>query len=427
MGWMDRLLGSRRPSGPAPRADAADVLDLTDPRIQEFLRGGGVVSSSGEIITPDITLRIATAYRCVDIIAGAIATLPLDLIRRVDSRTREDADDHPLFQILRVKPNPWQTPSEFKRLMMMSVLLRGNGYALINRMGKKIISLLPLTGSMAVVQNTDLTLSYTYTKRGGSQVPIDPENLVHFRGITLDGVHGISVIQYAAQSLGLASVTDKHASRVFRNGASVGAAITSDKPLQQAQREQLRESLDRHRGADQEDSYKELILEGYKYEKIGMTSVDAQLLQIKELNQYEVAMFFGVPPYMLGLTSKATSWGTGIEQQGIGFVQYTLMGWLTMFQEVVKRDLLGDDDPNIVCRINPAGLVRGDMKSRYAGYATARQWGWMSVNDVREKEDMNPVPNGDTYYEPINMQPIGTGQDGTNPADPSDPGKESDD
>lgn len=426
MGLFDRFMRSWRPPGIAPRADAADVLDLTDPLIQEFLRFGGVVSASGEIITPEVTLKIATAYRCVAIISGAIATLPLDLIRRVDARTREEADDHPLFQILRVKPNAWQTPAEFKRLMMVSVLLRGNGYALKVRSLGKIIALHPLVGAMAVHQNDDLTLSYTYTMRSGAQVQIDPASLVHFRGLSLDGVHGLSVIQYAAQTLGLASVTNKHASKVFKNGASVNAAITSDKPITPAQREQLRESLDRFRGADQEDSYKELILECYKYEKIGMTSVDSQLLQIKELNQYEVAMFFGVPPYMLGLTSKATSWGAGIEQQGIGFVQYTLMDWMTMFQEVVKRDLL-PDDPKIVCRINPAGLVRGDMKSRYAGYAVGRQWGWLSPNDVREKEDMNPIANGDTYYEPINMQPIGTGKDTSSEADPADPGKESED
>lgn len=426
MGWMDRLLGSGRPSGPAPRANAADVLDLSDSRIQEFLRFGGVVSASGEIVTPEVALKIATAYRCMDIISGALATMPLNLIRRVDARTREEADDHPLFPVLCVKPNAWQTPSEFKRLMIMNVLLRGNGYALKVRSRGQVTALNPLIGAMTVHQNDDLTLSYTYTVRNGGQIPIDPANLVHFRGLSLDGVHGLSVIQYGAQALGLASVTDKHTSRLFRNGAKISAAITSDKPRTPAQRDQLKESLDRFRGADQEDSYKELILEGYEYEKIGMSSVDAQLLQLKELNQYEVAMFFGVPPYMLGLTSKATSWGAGIEQQGIGFVQYTLNKWLVMYQEVIGRDLLGDD-PKVVCRLDPAGLLKGDMKSRYAGFAIGRQWGWLSPNDIREKEDMNPIENGDTYYEPINMQPIGTGNDKSSDGDPTDPGKESDD
>jgi HK97 family phage portal protein len=136
-----------------------------------------------------------------------------------------------------------------------------------------------------------------------------------------------------------------------------------------------------------------------------MSSVDAQLLQIMELTQYDIAMRFGVPPHMIGLTSKTTSWGSGIEQMGIGFITYTLQRYLTMWQDSIRRDLLGQEDPTLYVRFNPAGLVRGDIKTRYLAYAVGRQWGWLSANDIRAWEDMNPIDGqgGDVYLQAVNM------------------------
>jgi phage portal protein BeeE len=173
MGILD-LFRSKSAAVSAPRADAQtlETFDLTDPRLLDFMRGRYISSESGAVITPESAMRVATAYRCESIITDAVATLPMDLKRRISDR-RKDASNSSLWKVLRKKPNPWQTPSEFKRLMQSCVLLRGNGYALIVRSFGEVTGLIPLIGAMEVKQNADLSLSYFYTRPGdGVVVPI---------------------------------------------------------------------------------------------------------------------------------------------------------------------------------------------------------------------------------------------------------------
>ena len=407
------LLRSITPKGGAvskPRnsGDIGETIDLTDPRLVEFLRGA-LTSESGAIFTPEGAMRVTTAYRCANILSSAVKSMPLDFKRRVDPRTRVDADDHPLWPVLQVKPNNWQTPSEFKSMMQLGVLLRGNGYALKVRSLGRIIALIPLMpGCVDCRQNADLSLTYKYTSpRTGLSLDLTQQDIFHLRGMSLDGIRGISVVGHAAEELGLSIQAAKYASKIFKNGAVPGGVLKHPKSLADDEILRLKESLEEFRGAD--NAQKLLLLEdGMAYERIAMTSVDAQLLQIMELTQYDIAMRFGVPPHMIGLTSKTTSWGSGIEQIGSAFVAYTLQDYLTMWAESIRRDLLGDSDPTIYVRFNPAGLIRGDIKTRYAAYAVGRQWGWLSVNDIREKEDMDPIEGGDVYLQPTNMVPAGS-------------------
>ncbi|MCW2195045.1 HK97 family phage portal protein [Bradyrhizobium elkanii] len=406
------LLKSLSPRGVAPAApraagDVGESIDLTDPRLVEFLRGG-LTSESGAMFTPEGAMRVTTAYRCANILASAVKSMPLDFKRRVDPKKRIDADDHPLWNVLQVKPNSWQTPSEFKSMMQLSVLLRGNGYALKVRSLGKIKSLIPLMpGSVQVSQNADLSLKYVYTSKAGGTVDLTQDDIFHLRGMSIDGVRGLSVIGYAAEEIGLSIQAQKYAAKIFKNGAVPGGVLKHPKSLTDPEVARLKASLEEFRGAD--NAQKLLLLEdGLEYARIAMTSVDAQLLQIMELTQYDIAMRFGVPPHLIGLTSKTTSWGSGIEQIGSAFVAYTLQDYLTMWAESIRRDLLGDADPTVYVRFNPAGLIRGDIKTRYAAYAVGRQWGWLSVNDIREKEDMDPVEGGDIYLQPTNMVPAGS-------------------
>jgi HK97 family phage portal protein len=405
MGILD-LFRSKSAAVSAPRADAQtlETFDLTDPRLLDFMRGRYISSESGAVITPESAMRVATAYRCESIITDAVATLPMDLKRRISDR-RKDASNSSLWKVLRKKPNPWQTPSEFKRLMQSCVLLRGNGYALIVRSFGEVTGLIPLIGAMEVKQNADLSLSYFYTRPGdGVVVPIPQQDMFHLRGKSMNGITGMSVIGYARESLGLSIQSEKHAAKMFKNGTSIAGVIQHPKNIGETEIERLHAELEKFRGS--ENAYKNLVLEnGMTYNKIDLSAVDLQFIQNREMTQTEVAMFFGVPPFMLGLTNKTTSWGAGIEQQGIGFVAYTLQPWLTMWQEAIERDLIPDSEPRMYCRINPAGLIRGDIKTRYAAYAVGRMWGWLSANDVREKEDMDDIEDGDIYIVPANEVP----------------------
>lgn len=422
MGLIDlfRRKNNRSVASEPQNATVITTLSLTDPNLAAFLKGDGFSSSSGEPITPQTALKVAVVYRCVNIITGAVGSLPMDLKRRIDANTREDASDHALWPVLKRRPNAWQTPHEFKKLLQTCVLLRGNGYALIQRSRGEVKALYPLVGQMEVTQGDDLALKYTYTRKNGTQIVIPQRDILHLRGMSLDGVTGLSVLGYARESLGLSLTTTRHAGKLFKNRTSVGGTLSTPQKVDDTQIARLKSRLEEFRSADGDDVYKDLILEdGMKYDKVGMSSVDAQFIQTREMTAFELAMFFGVPPHMLGLTTKTTSWGSGIEQQSLGFVAYTLQDHLTMWGESIGRDLLTDSDIDIYARINPSGLIRGDIKTRYWAYATGRQWGWLSANDVRAKEDDNPIGDeGNIYLQPSNMIDAGapppdqTAQDG---------------
>lgn len=389
--------------GQGPRADNGPLqtIDLTDPSLAQFMRGELAGTEAGAVITPSTALKVATAYRCVAIISSAVKTLPIDL-KRLKNGKRTDADDTAIWNVLRRRPNPLHTPSEFKQLMQVNVLLRGNGYALIERQFGEVTALYPLTGQMRVTQNKDLSLNYLYTRLDGTQLQFKQEDIFHLRGLSMDGIVGMSVISYARESLGLSIQSEKHAAKMFKNGTSIAGVIEAPKTISPEEVERLQAQLEAFRGA--ENAHKNLILEsGLKYNKIDLSAVDLQFIQNREMTQTEIAMFFGVPPHMLGLTNKVTSWGAGIEQQGIGFVTYTLQDHLTMWEETITRDLIPDNEPNMYCRLNPAGLVKGDMKTRYLSHAVGRQWGWLSANDVRSAEDMDAIKGGDVYLQAVNM------------------------
>jgi HK97 family phage portal protein len=413
MGFFDRLFGEKvaAPRGPGPRASVIgeDVtFELTDPRLAELLRGGQM-SAAGVPITPETALKNAAAYRCVNLIAGSIGSLPWNIKTIVAPNETADAVDHPLWPLLKIRPNPWQTPQEFKKLMQMHVLLRGNGYALKVKSRGATKMVIPLIGEMRVTQNDDFTLNYEYHSPRGMVSQLTQDDVFHLRGPSLNGIIGVSALTYARESLGLGVTMDRHAGRLFRNRAALGGKLTSTAQLDETQRQDLKAALDKFRGSDAEETHKDLILEGgLDYTPIGMTSVDAQFIQTKEMSATDVCMFFGVPPYMVGLTTKTTSWGSGIEQMGIGFVAYTLQDHLTAWHETIRRDLQAPDDNTTYVAIDPAGLVKGDLQTTIWAYATGRQWGWYSADDVRAKLHENPLPNGTgkSYLEPTNMTPV---------------------
>lgn len=400
--WLALAL---RPMAAVQSASGGRTITTSD-ELAAYLRDGGPETASGAVVTPETALGVAAVYGCVRIIAGAVATMPLGLKRRVDDRTRADVDDDPLAIVLRRKPNRWMTPSSFRRMLTGHVLLRGNAYAMIVRSRGRIVELVPMhPDRVRVDQADDLSVAYTYTRKDGRQVVLPQSEVFHLVGLTLDGVVGVSPLRYARETIGLALQTERHGAALFKNGTALGGVLATPKKLGKEGQEFLRTSLEAYRGA--ENAHKTMILEeGMEYKPLGMTSEDAQFIETRKFTRGDIAMFFGVPPHMIGDTEKSTSWGSGIEQQSLGFVAYTLQDWLTTWEETITRDLIAD--PEMFARFNPAGLIRGDIKTRYAAYAVGRQWGWLSVNDIRGLEDMNPIEGGDTYLEPLNTQPLGT-------------------
>lgn len=366
---------------------------------------GGTSTASGQTVTPTSSMRVAAVYACVRLISGAVATLPLQFKKRVDAKTREDASDDPLARVMNRRPNRWQTPSQFRRMQTAHLILRGNAYGLIVRSRGKVLEIIPMhPDQVKVDQLPTLDLVYTYTRADGRKAVFPQSEIMHLVVLTLDGVHGVSPITYARETIGLTLAQEEHGANTFKNGARISNVLSHPNKLGPEGLKFLQASLQAFR-AGGENEGKDLVLEeGMKVEPLSMTAEDAQWIESRKFSRSEIAMFLGVPPHMIGDTEKSTSWGTGIEQQAMGFVAYTLEDYLTTWEESTDRDLIADVNSNLYAKFNRSALIRSDMKTRYAAYAVALQWGFKSPNEVRALEDDNPREDGegDKYYDPPN-------------------------
>ncbi|WP_454914993.1 phage portal protein [Xanthobacter sediminis] len=410
--------------GLPPRAQGFDLTAMTPEQVREFLRiGGSMATASGAVVNETSAMRVAAAWRCVNIIAGTVSSLPLDLIRRESETVRRPAAGHPLRQVLTVKPNTWQTPSEFKRMLQAHLLLRGNAYARKVMSGQRLIGLIPIhPDRVQVEQNSDLSLTYSVSRPDGQMLKLGQRDLLHLRGLSLDGVCGLSVLSHMREALGLALQAEQAGARLFKNGSFGNVVLKHPAHLSKEAQETLKASF-MEAASGVENTGKVILLEeGLDVAPVAMTAEDTQFLQNREFQRYDIAMFFGVPPHMIGATEKTTSWGSGIEQQGIGFVTYTLNDWLVIWQEAIKRDLIAEAEWDAFdARFYVQGLLKGDVKARWDAYVKAMQWGVYSPDDVRALEDQNPRPDGKggIYYDPPNT--AGTGGSGTEEGSTNDP------
>lgn len=407
----------REPRAAVQPADGGRIVTTKD--LDEAIRFGASSTASGVSVTPHSAMQVAAVYACVRIISGAVANLPLHIKRRIDDKIRQDADDYELWRVLRRKPNDWQTPSQFRRQMESQILLRGNAYALIAWSRGRVVSLVPLDPDrMEVKQRDDGVITYRYTRRSGGRIDLPPREVFHLVGLTLDGVTGVSPITYARESIGLSLSQERHGATTFKNSARPSMVLQHPGKLGKEGAEFLRSSLDAYRSGGGSEGRALILEEGMDTKPMSMTAEDAQWIESRKFSRSDIAMFFGVPPHMIGDTEKSTSWGTGIEQQSIGFVTYTLEDHLTAWEETINRDLIPDDQPDLYARFNRSALVRGDIKTRWASYVQAMQWGVMSPDEVRSLEDMNPREDGEggQYYDPPNT--AGSQGDGDEPQDP---------
>jgi len=376
------------------------------------LFGSAARSAAGMQVSPDSALALTTYQACVSLIAESVAQLPCELYRRQGDQ-RERATDHPVYQLVHHQPNAWQTAFEYLEQQQIANGLRGNSYSFIERdRAGRPTALLPLdTDKVQVLKGSD-NLPY-YRLNGGS--PLPKRMIHHVRWFTLNGYTGVSPVQLHCNTLGLAMATQNHASKVFANGTHLAGVLERPamvgqqelKPLTSDKIHKVKEAWkNEYSGAD--NTMKVAVLQdGMSFRALSMTNEDAQLLDSRKLSALEVAQILKVPPHKVGLLERATN--NNIEHQGIEYVIYCLMPWLKRFEQALMRDLLlPDERADYYIEFNVGGLLRGDQSSRYEAYAKGRQWGWLSVNDIRRLENLPPVPGGDIYLQPLNMVPAGS-------------------
>lgn len=378
--------------------------------MKDFIRGvdvdfiGG--SNSGVRVDELRAMQTSAVYACVKILAETVASLPLHLYKKGKDGKNEQAEQHPLFCCLYESPNEEMTSFEFRETMMTSVLLWGNAYARIIRKKGHVSELWYLKPQNMTVERDSVThrIKYTYSDDITNQTVIySPEQVFHLKGLSLDGVKGISPIAQAREAVGLALATEEYGAKFFGNGARPGGVLEHPGILKDP--EKLRESWNKvYQGT--RNSHKVAVLEeGLKYHSIGIAPEDAQFLETRKYQVNEICRIFRVPPHLVGDLERATF--SNIEHQSIEFVQHTIRPWLVRWEQEISRSLLDESERLLYfARFNVDGLLRGDYKSRMEGYAIGRQNGWLSINDIRKLEDMSLVPadkGGDDYLVNGNM------------------------
>lgn len=369
----------------------------------------GPITAAGVPVSAESALKISTVWACTGLISESIAMLPKLVYERLGDDARQRATNHPLYYPLHQQPNAYQTSVEFFDMMTGHAILRGNAYARIQSGPRGFVDqLTPLHPIYVTPEETpDGNLRYVYRAPNKPPEALTDDQVLHIKGRSSDGKVGMSVITHARESMGLAMAAENYGGRFFANDSRPGGVLKHPATLKEGAGKRLKESWQAaHSGANAHSVA--VLEEGMEWQSIGLPNKDAQFLETREFQAEDICRWFRVPPHMVGLTSKSTSWGSGIEQMSIGFVTYTLMPWIVRWQQAITRDLILAPQKYFVEFVVDA-LLRGDTLTRYNAYQIARNNGWMNVDEIRQRENMNPLPDGkgQVYLQPLNMQPVG--------------------
>ena len=364
-------------------------------------------TTSGKPVNENTAMQMTAVYSCVRILSEAVACLPLSIYQYKDSGGKERAIKHPLYKLLHDEPNPEMTSFAFRETLMGHLLLWGNAYAQIIRNARgEVVGLYPLMpNKMTVDRDSNGRLYYLYQRAFDDtpslgkeqQVYLRPTDVLHIPGLGFDGLVGYSPIAMAKNAVGLAIATEEYGAKFFANGAAPGGVLEHPGVVKDPAR--VRESWNSvYQGSS--NAHRVAVLEeGMKYSPIGISPEQAQFLETRKFQINEIARIFRVPPHMVGDLEKSSF--SNIEQQSLEFVKYTLDPWVVRWEQAMCRVLLSDSEkPKYFIKFNVDGLLRGDYASRMSGYATARQNGWMSTNDIRELENLDRISaelGGDLY------------------------------
>ncbi len=420
MGLLRSLVETRSSNPEDPKTP------LSDPSVVTHFPGARE-THTGRIVSPEGSLAVSGVYACVRIIAeGAAMTTPR--LQRMVGDAFEDASDDRRASLLTDAPNPETDAGEFWRSVLVWLLLRGNAYVYVERDGNARPTGLWVLPASAVepFRMWDGRIVYqvaldqeTHAGDLPKTTVVGETDIMHYRAFGLGRLKGISPIGAVRQSVGIALAAQEYQGRFYANDATPGGYLATDHALTDEQFDRLEKSwLASHQGLA--SAHKPAILEdGVKWHNMSLPPGDAEFINSRRWELSEIARIFGVPPHMLGDQERQTSYGTGVDEQNRGFVKHSLAPWVSRLERVTRHKLLirePDPDPQLWFRFDMDALMRGDPRARAEAHATGRQWGWLSINDIRRDEGLAPVDGGDDYLEPENMRPV-RGDDEEDPRD----------
>ena len=381
-------------SEPSPSA-----LGLSTDQAVALLSGllNGGQAASGATVNDETALRNPAMFRATSLISNAVGMLPVHVL---DNDTKEKAKDLSVYKLLHRRPNRWQTAYDFRSLMQLRALTheRPTTALIIRsrqvRTGKtEIVGLVPLDPDrMEIKQRDDWSVFYEYQPKVGAKITYSPDDIFHLRGLSRDGLNGISLVRQARDAIGLALSAELAAGRLFKNGSFIGGALTHPGKLSDPAFNRLRDSLAEKEGAH--NAGKNLILEeGMKYETMATSAKDAELAGLRQMQVEEIARVTGVPRPLLMVDE--TSWGSGIQALGQFFVQYALNPWFTAWQQAAERSLLTDEEAErYSVEFNADALLKGSTADQGEFFAKALGAGgqrpWMTQDEVRGYSNLPP-------------------------------------
>lgn len=345
-------------------------------------------TEAGQQVNERTVMQLSAVWACARLIAETIATLPLGIYER-QATGRRAASEHPIDYLLSRQPNSRTTAAVFWEAMVVAMLLQGNGFAERMMLGGRLVALQFLVPArLTISRDSAGKRRYRYTDSDGTQREIPEENIFRIPGFTMDGDWGLSVVQYGAKVFGSALAATHAANSTFEKGLSPTVAFKMGAVLKKEQREEFRENIRSISGAIHAGEAP-LLEGGMEAQTIGINPKDAQLLESRSFSVEEICRWFRVPPFMVGHSEKSTSWGTGIEQQMIAFLTFTLRPWLSRIEQAINKDLLGPvQSLRYYAEFSIEGLLRADSAGRADYYDKMTRGGQMTRDEVRVKENL---------------------------------------
>lgn len=345
-------------------------------------------TQAGVSITNDQALSISAVYACVYKIAGTLAQLNLDLIR-MDGRSRERVRTHPAAYVTQVQPNQYTTPFQFWETLIAHAVLRGGGFALIERGTSGTVQALTVLNPDDV-ERREKDGAYVYRVR--NEFTVQPDDMLE-----IFNMYQASPIMVHRENMGLTKAVQNYGAQYFGNGGQMTGVLSSETPLKAEQMEIIQQSWNRSATS----SGTKLLPFGFRYNRVGITPDEAQFINTRKLQAEEICRIFSVPPSLIQLDTQTTF--NNVEQQAMQFTRHTLSPWAKRIEQELNRKLLTTfETDEMTFRFRMADLHRGDMAGRSAFYQQGLQAGWLTINEVREMEDMNPTQGGDTHMTQVN-------------------------
>jgi len=381
------------------------TFSLRDPALVTLFGGSG--SDAGVVVTESTAMQSSPIWCAIRVISETVGSLPLILYERSeDGRGRKVAAEHPLYELLYCMPHPEITAMLWAETLMGHVLAYGNAYAEVVRGPTGEILSLPILRPDWMAPRRDdsgqLIYEYRHPRVGTHQYL--PSEIFHLRGLGFDGLVGYSVIRMARESIGLTMAAERFGAKFFGSGAKPSGVLTHPGRLSDDARGRLRQDFERmHQGVN--NSHRVAILEeGMKWDALGIPPDDAQFLQTRQFQLQEVARWFNIP--VGKLRGQGASYAS-MEAENLVFLTETIRPYLVRIEQEIYAKLLTGVERRIYFAEHMIDdLLRADQAARYNAYAIGRNWGWLSVNEIRSKEGLDPIAGGDSYLQPLNMQPI---------------------